>query len=54
MPIVVKADGLASGKGVFVCNTKDEALKRSKEIIEGKFKTSKKVVIEEFFLKVKN
>ncbi len=48
LPIVVKADGLASGKGVFVCNTKDEALKRSKEIIEGKFKTSKKVVIEEF------
>lgn len=25
-PLVVKADGLAAGKGVFVCSTKDEAL----------------------------
>ena len=48
IPIVVKADGLAAGKGVTICNTKDEALKNTKEILSGKFKTSNKVVLEEF------
>ena len=48
LPIVVKADGLAAGKGVSICNTKEDALNKSKEIIEGKFKSSKKVVLEEF------
>ncbi len=48
IPIVVKADGLASGKGVSVCLTKKEALKNVKEILNGKFKSSKKVVLEEF------
>ena len=48
IPIVVKADGLASGKGVSVCLTKEEALKNVKEILNGKFKSSKKVVLEEF------
>ena len=47
-PIVVKADGLASGKGVTVCQSINEALKNTKEILEGKFKSSKKVVLEEF------
>jgi len=48
IPIVVKADGLASGKGVFVCQSIDEALKHSKEILDGKFKSSRRVVLEEF------
>ncbi|KPU82530.1 phosphoribosylamine--glycine ligase [SAR11 cluster bacterium PRT-SC02] len=48
LPIVIKADGLASGKGVSVCKTKKKALVFSKEILNGKFKNSKKVVIEEF------
>jgi len=48
IPIVVKADGLAAGKGVTVCESIDEALKQTKEILEGKFKSSKKVVLEEF------
>ena len=48
MPIVVKADGLAAGKGVSVCLTKDEAIKNTKDILEGKFKSSNKVVLEEF------
>ncbi len=48
LPIVVKADGLAAGKGVSICKTKDEAEKKIKEIIEGKFKSSKKVILEEF------
>ena len=47
-PIVVKADGLASGKGVSVCNTLEEALKKTKEILDGKFKSSNRVVLEEF------
>tara|TARA_B100000700_G_scaffold331166_1_gene462004 strand:+ start:3953 stop:5230 length:1278 start_codon:yes stop_codon:yes gene_type:complete len=47
-PIVVKADGLAAGKGVSICNSIDEAKKNIKEILEGKYKYSKKVVLEEF------
>ena len=47
-PIVVKADGLAAGKGVFVCTSTDEALKNTKEILNGKFKSSHQVVLEEF------
>jgi len=48
VPIVVKADGLASGKGVFICKSIEEALKNTKEILEGKFKSTCKVVLEEF------
>jgi len=48
IPIVVKADGLASGKGVTVCNSVESALKSTKEILDGKFKSSKRVVLEEF------
>ena len=47
-PIVVKADGLAAGKGVSVCLSSEEALKNTKDILEGKFKSSRKVVVEEF------
>ena len=48
LPIVVKADGLASGKGVTICKTRDQIIKASREIFNGKFKSSKKVVLEEF------
>jgi phosphoribosylamine---glycine ligase len=47
-PIVVKADGLASGKGVSICSTQEDAIKKTKEILEGKFKSSNKVILEEF------
>lgn len=47
-PIVIKADGLASGKGVYICNNKNIAFKKCEEINEGKFKSSRKFVIEEF------
>ena len=47
-PIVVKADGLAAGKGVSICNSQNEAKIKIKEIIDGKYKSSKKVVLEEF------
>jgi len=48
LPIVVKADGLAAGKGVAICYSKKEVEKFSKEIFLGKFKNSKKLVLEEF------
>ena len=48
LPIVVKADGLAAGKGVAICKSKSEVLKISKDIFLGKFKTSKKLVLEEY------
>lgn len=49
-PYVIKVDGLASGKGVYICNTKQLALASLQKIfIEKKFGSSgKKIVIEEF------
>ena len=47
-PIVVKADGLTAGKGVSVCTSIEEAVKNTKEILDGKFKSSHQVVLEEF------
>ncbi|EEL48019.1 MULTISPECIES: phosphoribosylamine--glycine ligase [Bacillus cereus group] len=49
-PIVIKADGLAAGKGVTVAMTLEEALEAVKEMLQDvKFgEASKKVVIEEF------
>ena len=47
-PIVVKADGLAAGKGVSVCASVEEALRDTKAILEGKFKSSNQVILEEF------
>ena len=48
LPIVVKADGLAAGKGVIICKTKKQVINISNEIFRGKFKSSKKLVLEEF------
>jgi len=48
LPLVVKADGLAAGKGVSICTSIEEALKNTKEILEGKFESSNRVVLEEF------
>ena len=47
-PIVVKADNLASGKGVYICENKTEALNAIKEIFDGKFGKANKLLIEEF------
>ncbi len=47
--IVLKADGLAAGKGVLILDKKKKAKKALKEMLQGKFgDASKKVVIEEF------
>ena len=47
-PIVVKADNLASGKGVYICENKTDALNAVKEIFDGKFGKANKLLIEEF------
>lgn len=49
-PIVVKADGLAAGKGVIICETTDQAIEAAKEMLEGgAFGTAgNEIVIEEF------
>ncbi|MDO5044586.1 MAG: phosphoribosylamine--glycine ligase [Coriobacteriia bacterium] len=47
-PIVVKANGLAAGKGVYVCENSDEAHAALEEIFSGKFgDAGQEVVIEE-------
>ena len=47
-PVVVKADGLASGKGVYICENKIQASTAVNEIFSGKFGKSNEVLIEEF------
>jgi phosphoribosylamine--glycine ligase len=48
-PVVVKADGLAAGKGVVICKTKDEATAAANEMLSGKMvgEAGARVVIEE-------
>jgi len=48
-PVVVKADGLAAGKGVVICKTKDEAAIAAGEMLSGKMvgEAGARVVIEE-------
>jgi phosphoribosylamine--glycine ligase len=47
-PLVIKADGLASGKGVYICENNDEAQSAIDEIFDGKFGVAKNLLIEEF------
>jgi phosphoribosylamine---glycine ligase len=47
-PLVVKADGLASGKGVYICANKKNAQDSVKEVFDGKFGEAKNILIEEF------
>lgn len=51
-PLVIKADGLALGKGVIICENIDDAICALKEMmLEGKFKAAgSKVIIEEFLV----
>ncbi len=48
MPIVVKADGLAAGKGVYICEDLESSNKAVQEIFNGKFGLAEQVLIEEF------
>ena len=47
-PIVIKADGLAAGKGVYICSDTESAKNAVVEIFNGKFGTANQVLIEEF------
>jgi phosphoribosylamine--glycine ligase len=47
IPLVVKADGLASGKGVFIPDSKDECLRATESIFNGQFGNSGNVVVLE-------
>ena len=49
-PLVVKADGLASGKGVYICENKDDANLAIKEVFDGKFGLAKNILLEEFLV----
>ena len=49
LPIVLKADGLAAGKGVVICQHREEALAEMQAMLDGRFgEASQKVVVEEF------
>jgi len=47
-PIVIKADGLAAGKGVYISENYKEASKAVDEIFDGKFGKAENLLIEEF------
>ena len=47
-PIVVKADGLAAGKGVYICENIEQSSQAVLEIFNGKFGKADQVLIEEF------
>ncbi len=51
-PVVVKADGLAAGKGVVICQTKDEASEVAQQMLSGKLlgEAGGRVVLEEFLV----
>lgn len=49
LPVVVKASGLAAGKGVIICESRLEARRAVEEMLEGRFGAAgRQVVIEEF------
>ena len=47
-PIVIKADGLAAGKGVYISENQEEAFRAIDEIFNGKFGIANNLLIEEF------
>ncbi len=47
-PTVIKADNLASGKGVYICNNRKETHVAIDEIFDGKFGDAENLLIEEF------
>ena len=50
LPVVLKADGLAAGKGVLICQTYEEALESIDKMLAGRMfgEASNKVVVEDF------
>lgn len=50
LPIVLKADGLAAGKGVVICQSRDEAKEELQLMLGGKFGTAGSLVVIEEYL----
>ena len=50
LPLVVKADGLAAGKGVYICEKKQDAINATNEIFGGKFGIARNILFEEFLV----
>ncbi len=49
VPIVLKADGLAAGKGVLICESRAQAQQELREMLDGKFGSAgNRVVVEDF------
>jgi len=49
LPLVVKADGLAAGKGVVICTTHESAIEAAQAMLGGRFgKAGETIVIEEY------
>ncbi len=49
-PLVVKADGLAAGKGVYICENFSDGKKAVEEIFDGKFGKANEILIEDFLI----
>ena len=49
-PLVVKADGLAAGKGVVICATTEEAVETAESMFAGRFGTAGDTIVVEQFL----
>ena len=47
-PIVIKADGLAAGKGVYICKDMESSKDAVSEIFNGKFGKADQILVEEF------
>ena len=47
-PMVIKADNLASGKGVYICKNLEESTNAVEEIFGGKFGLAENILVEEF------
>ncbi len=50
LPLVIKADGLAAGKGVIVCDTHDGAIAASRGMLQGDFGSAGDTIVVEEFL----
>ena len=48
MPLVIKADGLAAGKGVYICKDMESSKNAVVEIFNGKFGRADHILVEEF------
>jgi len=48
MPLVIKADGLAAGKGVYICKDMESSKNAVSEIFNGKFGNADQILVEEF------